>query len=128
MEWQLEWNVFVNEGETPLTELRPVVNQFRDIQGLSRLESLKWTRLRLGHTKFSKQHLVKNEAALECLGCSEELTVKHVLIECGDFYVERRQFLGMENLEIKEILNSIDINYIKNVFKFFREINLYDMI
>ena len=126
--WQREWDTLVNTNKTPLAEIQFLVNQNQNVSGLTRMELLKFTRLRLGHTKFSKQYLVKNEAEPECIETGDLLTVKHVLVDCGDYYHERRRFFGNGYIDFREILSSIDIGSIRNTLNFFKEIGLYHRI
>ena len=126
--WQSEWDTLVNKAETPLTEIQFLVNQTQNIPGLTRLERSKLTRLRTGHTIFSKQYLVKNEPPPMCIECDRILSVKHVLIECGNYYVQRNHFFGTQNLSTRDIFNQTEIKSIRNIFAFFKEIGLYAYI
>ena len=118
--WQSEWDTLVNRAETPLAEIQFLVNQTQNIPGLTRLERSKLTRLRTGHTIFSKQYLVKNEPPPVCIECNRILSVKHVLIECGNYYVQRNQFFGSQNLSMRDIFNQTEINSIRNIFVFLK--------
>ena len=126
--WQREWDELVISKETQLAELQPLVNQDRLIKGLSRMELLKFTRLRIGHTKFARQYLVKNEEAPECIETGDLFTVKHVLLECGQYYYERRRYFGNGFIDIREILSVTDADKIRNILSFFREIGLFHQI
>ena len=126
--WQKKWDRLININKTPLTEIQPLVNQNRHIPGLSRIELLKLTRLRIGHTKFAKQHLVKNEEAEECIETGDLLSVKHVLLECGEYYYERQRFFGNGYIDMREILNPTDAPGVRNLLNFFREIGLFHRI
>ena len=126
--WQQEWDKLVNSNATPFTEIQPLVNKNWYISGLTRMEFLKFTRLRLGHTKFSKQYLVKNEEAPECIETGDSLSVKHVMLECGQYYHERRRCFGNGYIDIREILSANDAVSIRNVLEFFREIGLFHRI
>jgi len=85
-------------------------------------------RLRIGHTKFAKQWMVKNEEPLHCIACDVQLSVKHVLVECGNFYHERIRHFGPGGFTVKDLLGSEDVGSIKRVLDFFREIGLYSDI
>ena len=126
--WQSEWDKLVENNRTPLSEIQRYVNYANKLIGLNRLENVKLTRLRTGHTKFSKQYIVKNEPAPECIECEKVITVKHILVECGNYYHERKRFLGNSNLNIKDLLSSNDLGTIRNILQFFKEIGLYTYI
>ena len=59
--WQQKWNILVNGAKTPLAEIILKVNQTKHCEKLTRTECLKYNRLRVGHTKFVKQFMVKQE-------------------------------------------------------------------
>ena len=123
--WQNQWNVEINRGRAPLTEITQTVNKKRNLSGLTRVELRKFTRLRVGYTKFSSQHIIKKEDPLLCNGCGFELSVKHALIECPDYHRERMRCFGNGPLDIKVILDKEDASSIRNVLDFFKQINLY---
>ena len=123
--WQDEWNVLVNAVKTPLTEIISTVNKSKHFSNLTRFECMKFNRLRIGHTKFAKQFLVLNEEPPFCFVCEVPLTVKHVLIECGNFFHERNRLFGPGDLGIKDLLGTDDIGSIKKVLQFFKDIDLY---
>ena len=90
--WQSEWDILVNSNRTALTKIQHLVNQNVKVKGLSRLEAIKFTRLRLGYAKFVTQYLVKKEDPPYCISCAQPITVKHVLLECGDYLPQRIRF------------------------------------
>ena len=126
--WQQKWNILVNGAKTPLAEIILKVNQTKHCEKLTRTECLKYNRLRVGHTKFVKQFMVKQEEVPECLECGTILTVKHVLVECGNYYHERNTIFGRGPLNIRELLTSNDESSIRKVLQFFKDINLYNNI
>ena len=42
-------------------------------------------RLRLGHTRVTHSYLLLGEEHPQCVGCDAPFTVRHFLLECGDF-------------------------------------------
>ena len=84
--------------------------------------------MRIGHARFVKQYLVKNEASPECIACAQIITVKHLLLECDDYVPQRIRFFGRGELNIKDLLGTSEVNSIRNVLSFFKEIGLYNQI
>ena len=94
--------------------------------GLSRVEDIKITRLRIGHTRFARDFYFTGNVQPECEECGEVLTVEHVLLYCGNFYHERRQFFENLQVTLKNLLGEPE-NF-KKVLGFFKEIGLYERI
>ena len=42
-------------------------------------------RLRIGHTRITNSYLLKPEKQPYCFRCDAPFTVRHFLLECGDF-------------------------------------------
>ena len=59
--------------------------------------SMSFTRLRIGHTLFSHQHLLEGRPIQYCEDYIEPLTVKHVLTECPSYYDTVVLFMGHQN-------------------------------
>ena len=62
----------------------------------------------------------------ECIECGEVLTVKHVLLDCGNFYHERREHFGEGGQTLASLLG-VPGNF-KNILNFFKAIDFYDKI
>ena len=82
-----------------------------------------YTRLKLGHTILTHQYLVKREDPPECIPCDTELTVKHILLECVDFALSRKDFFNATTM--KALFESTDP---QRVLDFLKQISLYDKI
>ena len=54
-----------------------------------------------------------------CVACDCDLTVEHILIECGDLTEVRQTYYDAENLQ--QLFNKISVTY---VFSFLCEIGL----
>jgi hypothetical protein len=101
----------------------------KDFSGFStRLEEIKFTRLRLGHTKMTHSFRLLGEPQPECNICECPLTVKHILIECPVYEQKRIGFLGHHELNIYDILERGNFVKIKNIFNFVKEIGLFSEI
>ena len=125
--WRDRWKNMQEHGRTQLREVQDFVRPRKWGAGLSRIEDVKMTRIRIGHTRFARDYYFTDGEPPECIECGEFLTVKHVLLECGNFYHERREFLGTQQLDLSTLLGSSDV-VLKRVLEFFREIGLYQQI
>lgn len=81
------------------------------------------TRVRIGHTRLTHQHLLKREPPPTCDSCNDELTVEHILVVCPKFNNKRQQhhFSG----SLQDILKE-DPNQTRKVIDFFKNINLFN--
>ena len=80
-------------------------------------------RLRLGHTRVTHSYLLQCEEQPQCVGCDAPFTVRHFLLECGDFAEVRNNCFHVDNM--KELFQDI---YIYSIMTFLRQINLFNKI
>lgn len=73
------------------------------------------SRLRIGHTRITHEHLMKKTEPPICETCQVIITVKHLLIECNKFINERRNCKFPES--IGELLGESKVN-IDQVLKY----------
>lgn len=75
------------------------------------------TRLRIGHTKITHEHLIKKTDPPICDICQETVTVKHLLLKCSKYTDERRnldlpksisELLGESRTNLEKVLNFLD--------------------
>ena len=126
--WKDSWNDMVDDRITQLRKVQNYIKPRRWGQGLTRLEDIKITRLRIGHTRFARDYYFTGDPNVppECLECGEILTVEHVLLECGNFYQERHVCFGDENLSLPSLLGNPDMFH--KVLEFFKAIDMYSKI
>ena len=123
--WKQTWNL---EVDNKLFGVDSSIGK-KDFSGFStRLEEIKFTRLRLGHTKMTHSFRLLGEPQPECNICECPLTVKHILIECPVYEQKRIGFLGHHELNIYDILERGNFVKIKNIFNFVKEIGLFSEI
>lgn len=82
-----------------------------------RKEEVVLTRLRIGHTYITHQHILKNEESPICVPCQEVCTVKHILINCHYLRQIRSKHYKSDNL--KDLFENNNpskiINFIKEI-------------
>ena len=62
-------------------------------------EEVVLARLRLGHTRVTHSYLLLGEEQPQCVGCDAPFTVRHFLLECGDFAQVRNNCFHVENIK-----------------------------
>ena len=81
-EWQTSWN---NSIGNKLLDIKPTIGEYQSVVRNIRREEVILARLRLGHTRVTQSHLLQGEEQPQCVGCDAPFTVRHFLLECGDF-------------------------------------------
>ena len=76
----------------------------------TRKEEVVLARLRLGHTRVKHSYLLLGEKQPQCVGCNAPFTVRHFLLECGDFAQIRNNCFHVENM--KQLFQDIHIDSI----------------
>ena len=78
-EWQRRWSSDVNNK---LRAIEPSIGKELDHTGLTRRESTRLTRLRIGHSLLTHGHLMKGEHQPVCQRCQVPLTMEHLMLSC----------------------------------------------
>ena len=99
-ECQTSWN---NSIGNKLLEIKPTIGEYQSVVRNIRKEEVVLARLRLG--------------------CDAPFTVRHFLLECGDFAQVRHNCFHVENM--KQLFQDI---HIYSIVTFLRQINLFNKI
>jgi len=86
----------------------------------NRQDLVKFSRLRLGHSKLTHEHIINKQ----CGRCNTTITIKHILLECPLFLSERNKFLPSNP---SELLTPNTLNIIASM-NFLKAIKLYHVI
>ena len=78
---QTKWDVAVHGRDLYL--VKPTLGPPKKFQHLTRAEEVVITRLRIGHTKATKSHILSRGPPTGCHHCGETLTIDHMLLECA---------------------------------------------
>ena len=103
-------------GPSSVCEYQSVVRNIRR-------EEVVLARLRLGHTRITHSYLLQGEEPPQCVGCDAPFTVRHFLLECGDFAQVRNNCFHVDNM--KELFQDIHID---SIMTFLRQMNLFNKI
>ena len=118
-QWQTSWN---NSIGNKLREIKPTIGEHQSVVRNLRKEVV-LARLRLGHTRVTHSYLLLGEEHPQCVGCDAPFTVRHFLLECGDFAQVRNNCFHVANM--KELFQDIQID---SIMTFLRQINLFNKI
>ena len=120
--WEQRWRQL--EDNKKLKSIQESVE--KKVMKLSRIDEVKLTRLRIGHTRLTHSWILMGEDQPMCIECDVPLTIKHILMECGNNYLERMEYYDHREVNMKILLNSDE--YIPKVLQFLKDINMYKEI
>ena len=78
---QTKWGVTVHGSDLYL--MKPTLGQPKNFQCLTRAEEAVITRLRIGHTKATKSHILSRWPPTACHHCGQTLSIDHMRQECA---------------------------------------------
>ena len=121
-QWQTSRNDSIGNN---FLEIKPTIGEHQSVVRNLRKEEVVLARLRLGHTRVTHSylHVQLGEEQPQCVGCDAPFTVRHFLLECGDFAQVRNNCFHVDN--IKELFQDIHID---SIMTFLRQINLFNKI
>ena len=96
-EVQIKWDVSIHSRDPYL--LKPALGPLRKFKPLTRAEEIVITRLRIGHTKATKSHILSRGPPAACQHCGQTLTIEDMLLECTVLQQIRDVYYTAESLE-----------------------------
>ena len=117
--WQLKWNDEINNK---LRAIKSKLGVWEDRH--NRRESVILTRLRIGHSRLTHQHLLKGESEPKCRTCDVSLSVHHILISCPVFN-QLRSSLFTNDFNLSTL---IGISPHPNLFQFLHLIGVHNLL
>ena len=94
---QIKWDVSVHGRDLYL--LKPTLGPPKKFQHLTRAEEVVITRLRIGHTKATKSHILSRGPPTTCHHCAQTLTIDHMLLECAALQEIRDEYYTADSLK-----------------------------
>ena len=79
---QEKWN---NETHNKLHHFQPLIGRTPLTGVYCRQDETVLRRCRIGHTFYTHSYILKGEDRPRCVGCDEDITVKHIFIDCVNF-------------------------------------------
>ena len=108
------------EVHNKLHTFQPIIG-FTPLSGVyCRQDETVLRRCRIGHTFYTHSYILKGEDRPRCVGCDEDLTVRHILLDCVDFATQRAGFYSSPHL--KHLFTQVPGHLI---LSFLKEIGLY---
>ena len=93
---QTKWGVAVHGRDLYL--VKPTLGPPKKFQHLTRAEEVVITRLRIGHTKATKSHILSRGPPISCHHCGQTLTIDHMLLECALLQECRDEYYTVDSL------------------------------
>ena len=93
---QTKWDVAVHGRDLYL--VKPTLGPPKKFQHLTRAEEVVITRLRIGHTKATKSHILSRGPPTGCHHCGQTLTIDHMLLECALLQECRDEYYTVDSL------------------------------
>ena len=93
---QTKWDVAVHGRDLYL--VKPTLGPPKKFQHLTRAEEVVITRLRIGHTKATKSHILSRGPPTSCHHCGQTLTIDHMLLECALLEECRDEYYTVDSL------------------------------
>ncbi len=74
-------------------------------------------RCRIGHSHMTHSYILKGEDKPQCITCDEDLTVKHILIDCVDFSYQRQNFYSSKSLKhlFTQVAGHLVLGFLKEI-------------
>ena len=89
--WQRHWSDVQEIPSNKLREIKPEIGHWSSGCSLSRYTETRVARLRIGHTYTTHAYLLNGDPRPECESCNCNLTVRHILDECPEYALARRE-------------------------------------
>ena len=93
---QTKWDVAVHGRDLYL--VKSILGPPKKLQRLTRAEEVVITRLRIGHTKATKSHILSRGPPTVCHHCGQTLTIDHMLLECAVLQECRDEYYTVNSL------------------------------
>ena len=95
-EVQIKWDVSIHGRDLYL--LKPRLGPPKRFLHLPTAEEVVITRLRIGHTKATKSHILSRGPPTACQHCGQTLTIEHILLECTVLQQSRDEYFTVDSL------------------------------
>ena len=87
--WKQEWE---QEQNNKLKNIGAEIEEKTFSTFQTRLEEIKFTRIRIGHTRLTHNFILNAEDPLICATCNVPITIIHIILVCPRYYAQRLRF------------------------------------
>lgn len=119
--WKQHWEEIPNTNK--LKKIQATVPKWKNLHQLSRKDTVKITRLRIGHTLATHKYILDRTTPPLCT-CKERLTIEHIFNNCQIYHQQKMKY-GIMNTQI--LTEDTEISTTK-IINFLKEILFYDKI
>ena len=107
---QVKWSVAVHDPDLYL--LKPTLGPPKKCKHLTRVDEVVITRLRIGHSKATKSHILSPTV---CHHCGQTLTIDHVLLDCALLQKSPDEYYAVDTLNtlFGRILESCIVDFLR---------------
>ena len=121
LDWQSQWN---SEKNNKLHAIEPSVGKRVDHKKMTRRESTRMVRLRIGHSLMTHGYLMVAQDPPICQRCQVTLTMKHLVLYCRKTKQSREKYLkGCKSMQ--SVLQGTES---KKILSFLRETKIFDRL
>ena len=85
--------------EINILDIKPTIGEYQSVVRNIRKEEVILAQFRLGHTRVTHSYLLQGEEQPQSVGCDAPFTVRHFLLECGDFAHVRNNCFHVESMK-----------------------------
>ena len=120
--WEARWRQLTDNKKLKSVQQTTA----KKVLKLSRIDEVKLTRLRIGHSRLTHSFILLGEEVPMCIECDSPVSIKHILLECGNNILDRMECYDHRNVNMSILLNTS--KYIPKVLEFLKRVNLYKEI
>ena len=117
---QTKWDVAVHGKDLYL--VKPTLGSPKKFQHLNRAEEVVITRLRIGHAKTTKSHILsRGPPTTGCHHCGQKLTIDHMVLECALLQECRDEYYTVDSLNalLETIPETCIVEYLREAGFFY---------
>lgn len=118
--WQQQWDEMHGNK---LHDIMPVIPQ-KYVDHHPRSWSIILNRVKIGHTRLTHGHYMSGDHQPFCDDCIVPLTMKHILVECPNYSIQRRAIFGNVEATMSRMLENKNCNVNGCLSSFLRDINV----
>ena len=119
-DWQQQWDR--DPRGAKLRGVKPKLGRWLSSSAGCRREEVVLSRLRIGHTHATHSFRLSAGDPPLCRRCGDLLSVKHVLVDCRDYEIERSRHLGVSPT-LKCLLGEFPSVQLSHVLSFLKSID-----
>ena len=124
---QTEFNNFWNSIpiSNKLKQSQPSINSYTHLRNLTRKDEVTLTRILTGHSILTHSYLLNKQPNPVCESCQIPISIKHILIDCPKFNLQRNTFIPSRHLPTILANDTVQISLL---LQFLKSTKLYPLL